>query len=370
MGSSPQGTVAANARRGLGIFLIFTVVFLWVASSTLIQYILVDSSYHKPIFLTYYNTSLFSLYLFGFFFLKKWRVLFSNFLSSLGKTNESRLTINSCESQPLLRESKTDQTDFKHLILIALGFCPLWFLANVSFNLSLGLTSVASNTVLSSTSSIFTLIVGVCARQEQFSVYKLFSIVLTFGGTVLIALTDRSAEGANTLMGDVWALLGALFYGFYMVYCKWTNPDGSRFPMGILFGLMGFFSAVLFAPLIYTANVFDLERFEFPAWKIIGYLTLNGCVGTVLSDFLTAHAQIYTSPLTTTIGITLTVPLSMLVDYVWKGLTYSPLYVCGAVLIIFSFVVIAFLENMANHEGKSPSQSSDGVAGKVNNGDH
>jgi hypothetical protein len=69
---------AAPARLGprnhvLGLTLICLVAVIWVASSELIQFIFGASSYSKPYFLTYFSTSLFTLYLAGFLCLPSWR---------------------------------------------------------------------------------------------------------------------------------------------------------------------------------------------------------------------------------------------------------------------------------------------------------
>jgi len=61
-------------------------------------------------------------------------------------------------------------------------FCPLWFAANYCFNLSLGLTSVASNTILSTTSGIFTLVLSVFILRESPEILKFFAVILAFGG--------------------------------------------------------------------------------------------------------------------------------------------------------------------------------------------
>lgn len=60
---TPLHPVARSSRYVLGICLLLAVVFLWVGSSTLIQEIFVDLDFREPFFLTYYSTSLFSLYL-------------------------------------------------------------------------------------------------------------------------------------------------------------------------------------------------------------------------------------------------------------------------------------------------------------------
>ncbi len=60
-------------------------------------------------------------------------------------------------SPPLL-EAKSDDDEaigytFWQIARTSLIFCPVWFAANYSYNKSLSLTSVSSNTILSSTSS-------------------------------------------------------------------------------------------------------------------------------------------------------------------------------------------------------------------------
>ena len=60
---------------------------------------------------------------------------------------------------------------------------PLWFLAQLSFNFSLGMTSVTSNTILSSTSSLFTYAAAIALRQDAFQLQKLGAIGLCMAGT-------------------------------------------------------------------------------------------------------------------------------------------------------------------------------------------
>ena len=67
------------------------------------------------------------------------------------------------------------------------GFCwaqvaPLWFLAQFTFNTSLHLTSVTSNTILSSTASLFTYGLSWAVIQEPFVAHKLVSIIVCAAG--------------------------------------------------------------------------------------------------------------------------------------------------------------------------------------------
>ena len=58
--------MALTFNQVKGVFFLGMVVFLWVASAVLIRAIFTDPStnFNKPLFLTYFSTAWFSLYLF------------------------------------------------------------------------------------------------------------------------------------------------------------------------------------------------------------------------------------------------------------------------------------------------------------------
>ena len=59
---------------------------------------------------------------------------------------------------------------------------PLWFFAQLCFNYSLSATTVTSNTILASTSSLFTYALSCVLLHEAFTAYKLTAILLCIGG--------------------------------------------------------------------------------------------------------------------------------------------------------------------------------------------
>ena len=63
-------------------------------------------------------------------------------------------------------------------IKLSLAFCFLWFLANYTTNASLAYTSVASSTILSSMSGLFTLGIGALFGVEKLSSSKVISVCL------------------------------------------------------------------------------------------------------------------------------------------------------------------------------------------------
>lgn len=86
--------------------------------------------------------------------------------------------------------------------ILSLEFCLLWFLANYLVSACLEYTSVASSTILTSTSSIWTLIFGAFARVEHFSYKKLVGVFASLVGIVLISSVDLSSENNDEHRGN------------------------------------------------------------------------------------------------------------------------------------------------------------------------
>ena len=98
--------------------------------------------------------------------------------------------------------------------------------------------------------------------------------------------------------------------------------------------------------------------------RVVLALTVNGLVGTVLSDLVWAQAVMLTSPLITNLGTGFTVPLSFLVDYYLRGVggAPQPQYVLGVGMILVAFVTVNCLETraaQAQQDTQMPAMFSD-----------
>ncbi len=80
-------------------------------------------------------------------------------------------------------------SSYKTFIVAAI-VAPLWFIANYSYNLSLAKTSVASNTIISSTSSLFTYLFSVIFLKERLTLLSVVGVLISFGGAFLIGWWD------------------------------------------------------------------------------------------------------------------------------------------------------------------------------------
>ena len=85
---------------------------------------------------------------------------------------------------------------YTRLAWLGLALSPLWFMANYTYNASLGLTSVASSTVLSTTSSAWTLVLAHChchapggGKKPALVPAQIAAVMLNICGTAIVAAT-------------------------------------------------------------------------------------------------------------------------------------------------------------------------------------
>jgi solute carrier family 35 protein F5 len=286
------------SRRALGLLCLAGVILIWVVSAETIQFIFRAEAFSSPFFLTYFNTGLFALYLFGFLFRPQWWGEAGPPRWMVWLRRSPLATSSDASAEALLNGASSNKDHegdgetaalperftLRQVLLVALGFCPLWFSANYFYNLSLTLTSASSATILSSTSSLFTFCLGWVMRVEQPSLWKGAGVLLTLGGVVLVSLTDTSSASSSreNVAGDLVALVGAACYACYAVYLKVRIADERALHMPMFFGFVGALNLLLFWPLGFVLHYTRVEPFAWPSPQTLGVLFANGLVGTVL----------------------------------------------------------------------------------------
>lgn len=390
----------SRIRHAVGIALLLATVFLWTASNFLASTIFADSSYDKPYLVTYVNTAFFLIPLIPMtlhhlwadrrnstqpqplaaslqtFFNRragKWSLLRDHESSSSSRSpSKSR----DGEGAELLLGSSTNgsvhdphevRTDegltLQETAKLALEFCVLWFLANYFAAACLSYTTVASSTILASTSSIWTLLCGSLLRVERFTLRKLIGVGASLAGVALISMIDVSGETDENrgsfphktprelAMGDVMAFVSAVLYGFYAVFMKKRIGDESRVNMPLFFGLVGLSNVLLLWPGLVVLHLTGIEPFQLPPTRKILTIVLVNSASSLVSDFCWAYSMLLTSPLIVSVGLSLTIPLSLVGQMVLDAQYASWLYWVGAAIMVVSFVFINNEDRKDEEEG-------------------
>ncbi|GAA5797517.1 hypothetical protein HPULCUR_002905 [Helicostylum pulchrum] len=242
----------------------------------------------------------------------------------------------------------TSKLSTMETVKLSFTFCFLWFFANYTTNASLAYTNVASSTIISSMSGLFTLGIGALFGVEKLSILKIVSVSLSFGGVVIVSYSDQLSKPDSNgfaipapLIGDLLALCGAFFYGCYTTILKLKIVDESRIDMPLFFGFVGAFNVLLMWPFFPILHYIGLEEFQLPysisIWMMI---LLNAFIGTFLSDYLWLLSMLMTSPLVVTLGISLTIPLALVGDVVFKHFMPGLQYAIGATLVVVGFLIV------------------------------
>jgi len=97
---------------------------------------------------------------------------------------------------------------------------------------------------------------------------------------------------------------------------------------------------VLFWPGFIILHLTKAESFSWPPPEVLLSLLVNCLLGTVLSDLLWGLVVFLTSPLVATMGLSLTIPLAMIVDYLFKHTIFSIMYIFGSIVVVLGFVLV------------------------------
>lgn len=341
-------TKLSKWRHTLGIILLLLTVFLWTTSNFLAsvgrkscldffgyevlkssQTIFADNTYSKPYFVTYVNTSFFVIPLIPILLRlsRKDPSQFSNLANRLRGARYSRIEGHDVEGAALLRVENEEETSHRPLsgrlaledensnshvaadvhpplasdpldlvetAKLGLEFCIIWYLANYFVAACLEYTTVASGTILTSTSSIWTLLLGALMRVERFSIKKLLGVLASLAGVIMISTVDLSGKNDETrgsfphksrqqiAIGDALAFISAVLYGLYSVFLKKRVGDETRVNLPLFFGFVGLINILLLWPGIVILHYTGVEEFELPPDRRILAIVLVGHTWSII----------------------------------------------------------------------------------------
>jgi solute carrier family 35, member F5 len=196
-------------------------------------------------------------------------------------------------------------------------------------------------------------------------------------GVTVVSLQDSEATSSSSseeqmvLLGDFIALLGAGFYGCYTTLLKLRIQHESRVDMTLFFGFVGLYCFIFLWPFNIALSVLGVEPLELPPTKAVVFCILvliprvDGCANskanmliTFVSDYLWILAMLMTSPLIVTMGLSLSIPLALFGDFLFKGQVKGLYYWLGAILVLVGFSIVNVRREDNHPDGVEQSGTS------------
>lgn len=349
----------------LGVIFLIIAIVTWLTGLELVNSVLKGNEFGKPWFLAFLTGSCFmfnfipevvSIFKCLLCFLANDQAGFSldspaSDIEPMMESNVTTIGLNPFEKPDSHLEAPIPLTGREILELSAL-LSVVYYSYNVLIMLALQYTSASNQTVLGSTTTMFTLFVGVYLNVDRFTLKKVVCVATSLAGVVLINVSesqvgendDNKYKPRNPALGNLLAFLGAFSYALYLLIMKVKCGTGKKTTNERkLFGWVGVCTFIMGIPLLAMVHYLGIEKFMLPpSWEIFGMVFVNS-VFSVLSDYVTILAMLLTSPLVTSLALTSSIPITIFVDFVILHVTGGNSDSSTSMLLLYGFGVLSIL---------------------------
>ncbi|KAL3670507.1 hypothetical protein V7S43_004823 [Phytophthora oleae] len=229
------------------------------------------------------------------------------------------------------------------LSLVSLVSDVFWYAA-------LGQVSVAAAVAISNASPLFVYCMSVCFLNEHLNTNKIFGVFTAFVGvSLLVIFQDGSGIGTievSTVVAGISMIVSSAIYAGYQVALQLLIGEDitDTSTLVTLAGLCGLFAFPpwLLGAFLLAENPFSWlhESLAFPATvEGVVLLAVSGVLTVVFCAFMPL-AICWTSPLETSVGCMLTIPLSGLLDTFMHHTRFSWECIVGSVLVMSGFAIL------------------------------
>jgi len=224
----------------------------------------------------------------SYILMKKGLIIFSaNQLGCL------RLTITMFALVPFAFQSfkKIDQKDWPALLIVGVigSGLPAFLFAAAQVKLDSSVTGI-----LSTTTPLSTLIIGLLFFSVPFQKLKFFGVLIGLLGAILLIIFSVPPETSNGYLYGIYVILATTCYAFSANTIKKYCGHIPSFPMTVwVFMFLGPFALAY----LLSTDFVSIMQTQAGAWKALGFISILAIGGTAFASFVFFRLTQQTSPL-------------------------------------------------------------------------
>lgn len=266
----------------------------------------------------------------------------------------------------------------ERLLSVALFLSIFYCVADYFWYAALANVSVAAGTAIFNCSPLFVYCFSICFLQEHVSLRKIFGVITSFVGVTLVLMyqdaanrLEWSALGDESVVAGLLVVVSAALYAAYEVAFKLVVGVDltDTATVLILTGLSGLLTIPLWimGSLALAFSPFD-SLYEPLGWPTssdgLALLVLSGALAVAFNVAMPLSLT-WTSPLETSVGCMLTIPLSGVLDKLIHGTRFSYECVVGSTLVMVGFGVLELASTRKSDDDSQPEDEG-AFTSKVN----
>uniref|UniRef100_H3H3K0 EamA domain-containing protein n=1 Tax=Phytophthora ramorum TaxID=164328 RepID=H3H3K0_PHYRM len=215
---------------------------------------------------------------------------------------------------------------------------------------SLQILTVAAGAAIFNSSPLFVYCFSICLLHEKVSAKKLFGVLMAFIGVTMVVLyqggDDAGGIGNPSVVGGLMMVTSAVLNAGYNVSVALTaGADiNDTSTLMIMMGMSGMFTIpAWFVGTIFFAHCPFPSLYEpigFPPTAEGNVMLAIAIVMFVTNFIFLTFAVCWTSPLETSVGFMLTIPLSGLMDTLIHHASFTWQCIVGSALVMTGFLIL------------------------------
>lgn len=254
--------------------------------------------------------------------------------------------------------------------------CFSWTFGNYLNATSFSFTSVASSTIMTSTCSFHVLVMGAIFGVERVTRRKFAGVILSILGVAAISILDAlgasdtnrgdfpTKSTSEMAFGDVMAFISAVISAANTILIKQRIPHSTPSDMAVFFGLVGLFNLVVLWPAFPLLHYSGIETFHLPTSTRVWAVLLTNSFVCLLGNYAWAYAVVLTSPTVVTVGLTLSIPLSLVGQSILHAQFAGFMYWIAAAGVICGFLLVEGEVSKPAAGPEAPVAVHDGTSGQ------